>query len=128
MFFCNCVSYIPIEAKLKYDVKYMYQLACYMNATQTAAEIQAKVMAGLVITEHKNNSFILDVGMEKEQKQEIGWKVSVLPIPHCESLGRAQRSPTWMVHLGFFIYYILLLYYYRRTTDRSNFALAAHCA
>ena len=31
--------------------------------------------------------FILDVGKEKEQKQEFGWKVSVLPIPafhHCE--------------------------------------------
>ena len=26
-----------------------------------------------------------DVGMEKEQKQELGWRVSVLPIPafHC---------------------------------------------
>ena len=30
-------------------------------------------------------SNILDVGMEKEQKQELGWKISVLPIPafHC---------------------------------------------
>ena len=30
---------------------------------------------------------ILDVGMEKEQKQELGWRVSVLPIPafhNCE--------------------------------------------
>ena len=28
---------------------------------------------------------ISDVGMEKEQKQELGWRVSVLPIPafHC---------------------------------------------
>ena len=25
--------------------------------------------------------FILDVGMEKEQKQELRWRVSVLPIP-----------------------------------------------
>ena len=35
---------------------------------------------------HSKN-FILDVGMEKEQKQELGWRVSVLPIPafhHCE--------------------------------------------
>ena len=24
---------------------------------------------------------ILDVGMEKEQKQELGWRVSVFPIP-----------------------------------------------
>ena len=34
-----------------------------------------------------NKNFILDVGMEKEQKQELGWRVSVLPIPafhHCE--------------------------------------------
>ena len=33
-----------------------------------------------------NKKFILDVGMEKEQKQELGWRVSVLPIPafhHC---------------------------------------------
>ena len=30
----------------------------------------------------------LDVGMEKEQKQKLGWRVSVLPIPafHCISL------------------------------------------
>ena len=34
-----------------------------------------------------NKNFISDVGMEKEQKQELGWRVSVLPIPafhHCE--------------------------------------------
>ena len=32
-----------------------------------------------------NKNFILDVGMEKEQKEELGWRVSVLPIPafHC---------------------------------------------
>ena len=33
--------------------------------------------------------FILDVGMEKEQKQELGWRVPVLPVPalhHCEPL------------------------------------------
>ena len=32
-----------------------------------------------------NKNFILNVGMEKEQKQELGWRVSVLPIPafHC---------------------------------------------
>ena len=32
-----------------------------------------------------NKNFIPDVGMEKEQKQELGWRVSVLPIPafHC---------------------------------------------
>ena len=40
---------------------------------------------------HKNynKNFISDVGMEKEQKQELGWRVSVLPIPafhHCEPL------------------------------------------
>ena len=28
-----------------------------------------------------NKNFIPDVGMEKEQKQELGWRVSVLPIP-----------------------------------------------
>ena len=31
-----------------------------------------------IITSNKN--FILDVEMEKEQKQELGWRVSVLPI------------------------------------------------
>ena len=39
-------------------------------------------------------------------------------------LGRAQRSPTWTIHLGFSIYYVYIyIYYYRRTSDRSNFAL-----
>ena len=36
-----------------------------------------------------SNNFILDVGMEKEQKQELGWRVSILPFPafhHCELL------------------------------------------
>ena len=36
-----------------------------------------------------SKNFILDVGMEKEQKQELGWRVSVLPNPafhHCEIL------------------------------------------
>ena len=36
-----------------------------------------------------NKNFILSIGMEKEQKQELGWRVSVLPIPafhHCETL------------------------------------------
>ena len=28
-----------------------------------------------------NKKFVLDVGMEKEQKQELGWSESVLPIP-----------------------------------------------
>ena len=34
-------------------------------------------------TSKKN--LILDVGMEKEEKQELGWRVSVLPNPafHC---------------------------------------------
>ena len=38
-------------------------------------------------TIYKN--FILDVGIEKEQKQELEWRVSVLPNPaihHCEPL------------------------------------------
>ena len=36
-----------------------------------------------------NKNLFSDVGMEKEQKQELGWRVSVLPIPafhHCEPL------------------------------------------
>ena len=28
-----------------------------------------------------NKNFILDVGMEKEQKQELGWRVAVIPNP-----------------------------------------------
>ena len=28
-----------------------------------------------------NKNFIPDVGLEKQQKQELGWRVSVLPIP-----------------------------------------------
>ena len=36
-------------------------------------------------TSNKNFTLILDVGMEKEQKKELGWRVSLLPIPafHC---------------------------------------------
>ena len=37
-------------------------------------------------TSNKNFNIQSDVGMEKEQKQELGWRVSVLPIPafhHC---------------------------------------------
>ena len=30
---------------------------------------------------HAHKFFILDAGIEKEQKQELGWRVSVLPIP-----------------------------------------------
>ena len=57
-------------------------------------------------------------------------------------LGRAQRSPTWTIYLGFSIYYwgerseaphgryiwdfpymiYVYIYYYQRTSDRSNFA------
>ena len=29
----------------------------------------------------QTSNFILDVGMEKEQKQELGWRVSALCIP-----------------------------------------------
>ena len=34
----------------------------------------------------RKNTIQIDVGMEKEQKQELGWRVAVLPIPafhHC---------------------------------------------
>ena len=30
--------------------------------------------------------FILDVGMEKEQTQELGWRVSIPAFHHCEPL------------------------------------------
>ena len=47
--------------------------------------------AHLKTIQTSNKNFILDVGMEKEQTQELGWRVSVLPIPafhghHCEPL------------------------------------------
>ena len=47
-----------------------------------------------------NKNFIPDVGMEKEQKQELGWRVSVLPIPafhHCEPLCVACTQCTVLV-------------------------------
>ena len=47
-----------------------------------------------------NKYFILDVGMEKEQKQELGWRVSVLPIPafhHCEILYLCGASTQYTV-------------------------------
>ena len=42
-----------------------------------------------VLLELVTKILISDVGMEKEQKQELGWRVSVLPIPafhHCKPL------------------------------------------
>ena len=51
-----------------------------------------------------NKNFILDVGMEKEQKQELGWRVSVLPIPafhHCDPLCVACTQCTqWNAGMG----------------------------
>ena len=48
---------------------------------------------------HKNctNS---DVGMEKEKKQELGWRVSVLPIHHCEPLCVACTQCTVNAGMG----------------------------
>ena len=53
-----------------------------------------------------NKNFVLDVGMEKEQKQELQWRISVLPIPafHCQARrnrsGRSGQDPT--KNQGFF--------------------------
>ena len=55
---------------------------CLMNAHSHKTKQRTKTKK--VVTK-----IILDVGMEKEQKQELGWRVSVLPIPafhHCEML------------------------------------------
>ena len=41
--------------------------------------------------------------MEKEQKQELGWRVSVLPIPafhHCEPLCVACTQCKWNAGMG----------------------------
>ena len=46
----------------------------------------------MVSCETSNKNFILDVGMEKEQKQGLGWRVSVLPIP-------AFHDPLYTVYL-----------------------------
>ena len=47
--------------------------------------IQGAGRTDIIYILRSNKNFILDVGMEKEQKQELGWRVSVLPIPafHC---------------------------------------------
>ena len=50
-----------------------------------------------------NKNFILNVGMEKEQKQELGWRVSVLPIPafhHCEPYVLHVHSVQWNAGMG----------------------------
>ena len=53
---------------------------------------------------YKQLHFILDVGMEKEQKQELGWRASVLPIPafhYCELLYALQvHSIQWNAGMG----------------------------
>ena len=51
--------------------------------------------------ESSNKNFILNVGMEKEQKQELGWRVSVLPIPafHC-ILCTCNNSQWWNAGMG----------------------------
>ena len=49
-----------------------------------------------------NKNFIIDVGMEKEQKQELGWRVSVLPNPafhHCDYLLQVH-SIQWNAGMG----------------------------
>ena len=54
-----------------------------------------------------------DVGME-EQKQELGWRVSVLPIPafhHCEPLCVARTQCTvecmqeWVIQILFLFFF-----------------------
>ena len=47
------------------------------------------LMLGLagVSKEEVTKFFILDVGMEKQQKQELGWRISVVPIPAFQCLG-----------------------------------------
>ena len=53
----------------------------------TTALVMAVGFSKTIQTSNKN--FTLNVGMEKEQKQELGWRVSVLPIPafhHCGPL------------------------------------------
>ena len=43
------------------------------------------VLCACALKKSKLEINTFDVGMEKEQKQELGWRVSVLPIPafHC---------------------------------------------
>ena len=58
---------------------YLHTYMC----TYVACNVELRQKLAIIITSNKN--FILDVGMEKEQKQKLGWRVSVLPIPafHC---------------------------------------------
>ena len=47
-----------------------------------------------------NKNFILDVGM---QKQELGWRVSVLPIPafhHCDNYVLQVHTIQWNAGMG----------------------------
>ena len=56
-----------------------------------------------------SNKNILDVGMEKEQKQELGWRVSVLPIPafHCilctynNIISHSGGMQEWVIQIPF---------------------------
>ena len=45
----------------------------------------SELLISVLLVSTSNKYFILDVGMEKEQKQELRWRVSVLPFTafHC---------------------------------------------
>ena len=66
--------------------------------------------------------------MEKEQKQELGWRVSVLPIPpafhHCEPLCVActQCTVEYKNWDGGYLYYPFLLH----STTVSHYVLHVH--
>ena len=53
----------------------------------------------------KKNLFS-DVGVEKEQKQELGWRVSVLPIPAfhctlctCNTMAHSGGMQEWVIQI-----------------------------
>ena len=51
-----------------------------MDGSRSTEELETETVLVKLIHSLVTN-FILDVGMEKEQKQELEWRVSVLPIP-----------------------------------------------
>ena len=87
-----------------YVCDYMYVCVC-----SPAAPCSQPFCMYILVTK------ILNVGMEKEQKQELGWRVSVLPIPafHCIlctcNITHSGGMQEWVIQIPMFAWSVPFL-------------------